>query len=138
MAERESVDFELQTALSSFLVGREVRVLLFHLKTLTMQNSRESTRNIVQELMNEVIEQGFHELVSRPQESTRLNILIQSASNKLGELLHRIDHPEFKDGSKEQQAHWQTITTMAQSESLAMLSEVQRIRLEHNPRLKRI
>ena len=138
MAERESVDFELQTASSSFLVGREVRVLLFHLKTLTMQNSRESTRNIVQELMNEVIEQGFHELVSRPQESTRLNILIQSASNKLGELLHRIDHPEFKDGSKEQQAHWQTITTMAQSESLAMLSEVQRIRLEHNPRLKRL
>lgn len=138
MAERESVDFELQTASSSFLVGREVRVLLFHLKTLTMQNSRESTRNIVQELMNEVIEQGFHELVSRPQESTRLNILIQSASNKLGELLHHIDHPEFKDGSKEQQAHWQTITTMAQSESLAMLSEVQRIRLEHNPRLKRI
>ena len=138
MAERENVDFELQTASSSFLVGREVRVLLFHFKTLTMQNSRESTRNIVQELMNEVIEQGFHELVSRPQESTRLNILIQSASNKLGELLHRIDHPEFKDGSKEQQAHWQTITTMAQSESLAMLSEVQRIRLEHNPRLKRI
>ena len=138
MAERENVDFELQTASSSFLVGREVRVLLFHLKTLTMQNSRESTRNIVQELMNEVIEQGFHELVSRPQESTRLNILIQSASNKLGELLHRIDHPEFKDGSKEQQAHWQTITTMAQSESLAMLSEVQRIRLEHNPRVKRI
>ena len=138
MAERESVDFELQTASSSFLVGREVRVLLFHLKTLTMQNSRESTRNIVQELMNEVIEQGFHELVSRPQESTRLNILIQSASNKLGELLHHIDHPEFKDGSKEQQAHWQTITTMAQSESLAMLSEVQRIRLEHNPRVKRI
>ena len=138
MAERENVDFELQTASSSFLVGREVRVLLFHLKTLTMQNSRESTRNIVQELMNEVIEQGFHELVSRPQESTRLNILIQSASNKLGELLHRIDHPEFKDGSKEQQAHWQSITTMAQSESLAMLSEVQRIRLEHNPRLKRI
>ncbi len=138
MAERESVDFELQTASSSFLVGREVRVLLFHFKTLTMQNSRESTRNIVQELMNEVIEQGFHELVSRPQESTRLNILIQSASNKLGELLHRIDHPEYKDGSKEQQAHWQTITTMAQSESLAMLSEVQRIRLEHNPRLKRI
>ena len=138
MADRENVDFELQTASSSFLVGREVRVLLFHFKTLTMQNSRESTRNIVQELMNEVIEQGFHELVSRPQESTRLNILIQSASNKLGELLHRIDHPEFKDGSKEQQAHWQTITTMAQSESLAMLSEVQRIRLEHNPRLKRI
>ncbi len=138
MAERENVDFELQTASSSFLVGREVRVLLFHFKTLTMQNSRESTRNIVQELMNEVIEQGFHELVSRPQESTRLNILIQSASNKLGELLHRIDHPEYKDGSKEQQAHWQTITTMAQSESLAMLSEVQRIRLEHNPRLKRI
>jgi ribulose bisphosphate carboxylase small subunit len=134
---REKLDFGPQTASTSFLVGRELRVPLFHPKTLTMENSRESTRNTVQELMNEVIEQGFHELISRPQESTRLNILIQSASNKLGELLHRIDHPEFTDGSKEQQAHWQTITTMAQSESLAMLSEVQHIRLEHNPRLKR-
>jgi hypothetical protein len=137
LAKREKLDFGPQTASTSFLVGRELRVPLFHPKTLTMENSRESTRNTVQELMNEVIEQGFHELISRPQESTRLNILIQSASNKLGELLHRIDHHEFPEGSDKQQTHWQSITTMAQTESLAMLAEIQRLRLEYNPRLKR-
>jgi hypothetical protein len=103
-----------------------------------MDNSRESTRNIVQELMNEVIEQGFHELVSRPQESTRLNILIQSASNKLGEQLHRIDHHEFREGSKELQEYWSSITTAVEKESLEMLTEIQRIQQQYNPRLKRI
>ena len=103
-----------------------------------MENSRESTRNIVQQLMNEVIEQGFHELVSRPQESTRLNILIQTASHKLGEQLHRIDHHDFKDGSKEQQDYWHSITSLAERESLEMLSEIQRIQQQYNPRLKRI
>jgi hypothetical protein len=103
-----------------------------------MENSRESTRSIVQQLMNEVIEQGFHELVSRPQESTRLNILIQSASNKLGEQLHRIDHHEFREGSKELQAYWISITTAVEKESLEMLSEIQRIQQQYNPRLKRI
>ncbi len=134
---REKLDFGPQTASTSFLVGRELRVPLFHPKTLTMENSRESTRNTVQELMNEVIEQGFHELISRPQESTRLNILIQSASNKLGELLHRIDHHEFPEGSEKQQTHWRSIIAMAQTESLAMLAEIQSIRQEYNPRLKR-
>jgi hypothetical protein len=103
-----------------------------------MENSRESTRNIVQELMNEVIEQGFHELVSRPQESTRLNILIQSASHRLGEHLHRIDHHGLPAGSAELQEHWQAITSTAERESLELLSEIQRIQQQYNPRLKRI
>jgi ribulose bisphosphate carboxylase small subunit len=103
-----------------------------------MENSRESTRSIVQQLMNEVIEQGFHELVSRPQESTRLNILIQSASNKLGEQLHRIDHHEFAEGSRQLQEYWQSITSTAERDSLEMLSEIQRIQQQYNPRLKRV
>jgi len=103
-----------------------------------MENSRESTRTIVQQLMNEVIEQGFHELVSRPQESTRLNILIQSASNKLGEQLHRIDQHEFKEGSLQLQEYWKSITTSTERESLEMLTEIQRIQQQYNPRLKRI
>jgi hypothetical protein len=103
-----------------------------------MENSRETTRSIVQQLMNEVIEQGFHELVSRPQESTRLNILIQSATHRLGEQLHRIDHHGFREGSKELQDHWQSITSAAEKESLEMLTEIQRIQQQYNPRLKRI
>jgi hypothetical protein len=88
--------------------------------------------------MNEVIEQGFHELVNRPQESTRLNILIQSASNKLGEQLHRIDHHEFTEGSIELQNHWKSITTAAERDSLDMLKEIQHIQQQYNPRLKRV
>jgi len=103
-----------------------------------MENSRESTRNIVQELMNEVIEQGFHELVSRPQESAHLNMLIQKASRKLGEQLHRIDHHEFPEGSQELQGHWHSITSEAERESLELLSEIQRIQQQYNPRLKRV
>jgi hypothetical protein len=103
-----------------------------------MENSRESTRNIVQELMNEVIEQGFHELVNRPQESTRLNVLIQSATNQLGEQLHRIDHHTYKTGSAELQKHWESITSEAQQVSLQLLTELQRIQQQYNPRLKRV
>lgn len=103
-----------------------------------MENSRESTRSFVQDLMNEVIEQGFHELVNRPQESSRLNILIQSASNQLGEQLHRIDHHPYKANSEELQHHWSSITKEAQQVSFEMLSEIQRIRQLYNPRLKRV
>ena len=103
-----------------------------------MDNSRESTRNIVHELMNEVIEQGFHELVNRPQESTRLNILIQQAGNTLGEQLHRIDQHSFEPNSDELQKYWHAITQEAQQVSLDMLSEIQQIRLQYNPRLKRV
>lgn len=128
----------LKCYIESSYSGGELCFPLFHPKTLTMENSRESTRTIVQELMNEVIEQGFHELVSRPQESTRLNILIQSASNKLGEQLHRIDQHEFQEGSRQLQEYWKSITTSAERESLEMLTEIQRIQQQYNPRLKRI
>ena len=103
-----------------------------------MENSRESTRNIVQELMNEVIEQGFHELVNRPQESTRLNVLIQTATNQLGEQLHRIDHHNYRPGSAELQKHWEAITSEAEQVSLQLLTEIQRIQQQYNPRLKRV
>ena len=103
-----------------------------------MDNSREATRNVVQELMNEVIEQGFHELVNRPQESSRLNELLQSAGNSLGEQLYRIDHHEFKPGSKELQQHWAAITTESQRVSLEFLRQIQHIRQQYNPRLKRV
>jgi hypothetical protein len=103
-----------------------------------MDNSRESTRNIVQELMNEVIEQGFHELVNRPQESTRLNELIQSAGNSLGQQLYKIDHHDFKAGSPELQRYWEEITNESQRVSLDFLHQIQQIRQQYNPRLKRV
>jgi hypothetical protein len=103
-----------------------------------MDNSRESTRNIVQELMNEVIEQGFHELVNRPQESTRLNELIQSAGNSLGQQLYKIDHHEFESDSHELQRYWEEITNESQRVSLDFLQQIQQIRQQYNPRLKRV
>jgi hypothetical protein len=103
-----------------------------------MENSRESIRSIVQELMNEVIEQGFHELVNRPQESNQLNQIIHSASEALGEQLQRIDNHNYKTGSDELMSYWQSISRDAQRESLQMLSEIQRIRHQYNPRLKRM
>jgi hypothetical protein len=103
-----------------------------------MENSRDYTRSVVHQFMNEVIEQGFHELVNRPQESTRLNILIQSATNRLGEQLHRLDHLDFREGSKELQDYWHSIAFAAERESLEMLSEIQRIQQQYNPRLKRV
>ncbi|MFN5295687.1 MAG: hypothetical protein ACK5BL_09165 [Flavobacteriales bacterium] len=103
-----------------------------------MENSRDYTRSVVHQFMNEVIEPGFHELVNRPQESTRLNILIQTATHRLGEQLHRIDHHDFQEGSKELQDYWHSIAFTAERESLEMLSEIQRIQQQYNPRLKRV
>ena len=103
-----------------------------------MDKSREATRNVVQELMNEVIEQGFHELVNRPQESSRLNELLQSAGNSLGEQLYRIDNHEFTAGSPELHQHWESITNESQRVSFEFLREIQQIRQQYNPRLKRV
>jgi len=103
-----------------------------------MENSRESTRSIVQELMNEVIEQGFHELVHRPQESIILNELILSATTILGEQLHRIDQHQYIKGSEELQHYWKSITNEAERVSLELLMEIQQIKQQYNPRLRRI
>ncbi len=103
-----------------------------------MENSRESTRSIVQELMNEVIEQGFHELVHRPQESINLNELILLATTILGEQMHRIDQHQYKIGSEELQHYWKSITNEAERVSLELLMEIQQIKQQYNPRLRRI
>lgn len=103
-----------------------------------MENSRESIRSVVQELMNEVIEQGFHELVNKPQESTRLNDVIKAASDAMSMQLKRIDDHVLPANSKALMAHWQQISADAQRESLHLLSEIQQIRHTYNPRLKRV
>jgi hypothetical protein len=88
--------------------------------------------------MNEVIEIGFHELVNRPQESTRLNDVIKAAGENLGEHLRRIDDHTLHPNSKELMQHWQKISEDAQRDSLNLLSEIQQIRQTYNPRLKRV
>lgn len=103
-----------------------------------MENSRESIRSIVHELMNEVIEVGFHELVNRPQESTRLNDVIKNAGESLGEHLRRIDDHSLPPNSAALMEHWQKVSEDAQRDSLNLLSEIQQIRQTYNPRLKRV
>jgi hypothetical protein len=88
--------------------------------------------------MNEVIEIGFHELVSRPQESTRLNEVINNAGESLGAHLRRIDDHTWHPNSKELMQHWQKVSEDAQRDSLNLLSEIQQIRQTYNPRLKRV
>jgi hypothetical protein len=89
-------------------------------------------------MVEKITEIGFHELVNRPQESTRLNSVIKAASDALGEHLRRIDDHTLPHNSKALMRHWENVSEDAQRDSLYLLSEIQQIRNTYNPRLKRV
>ncbi len=103
-----------------------------------MTTSREELRQVVQELMNEVIEQGFHQLVNYPQQSTELNQIIHDATNELNYQLLKVDSHNFKNGSVDLEKHYNAISKDTQRSSLLLLSRLQKVREFQNPRLKRI
>jgi hypothetical protein len=108
-------------------------------KILTaMVNSREALRNIVQELMNDVIEQGFHHLIHHPQESDELNRIIKDATDEMNYQLLKIDSHNHKPESEDLQKHYASISHDAQRKSLDLLSRLQRIQIQQNPRLRRV
>ena len=49
--------------------------------------NRENARQIVQELLNDVIEQGFHHLLRHPQQSDDLNLIIKDATDEMNQQL---------------------------------------------------
>lgn len=100
--------------------------------------NRDELKYAVQEILNDVIEQGFHHLVHHPQRSDALNKIIKEASEELNYQLLKIDTHAFASGSQEVQDHYQRISRDTQRKSLELLAELQRIRLEDIPRLKRV
>jgi hypothetical protein len=103
-----------------------------------MVNSRESIRVVVQELMNDVIEQGFHHLINHPQESDELNRIIKDATEELNYQLLKVDSHDYKHGSEDLRKHYEMISHDTQRKSLDLLSRLQKIQIQHNPRLRRV
>lgn len=103
-----------------------------------MNKTRDSLRQAVQELMNDVIEQGFHHLVNHPQQSDELNKIIKEATDEMNYQLIKIDSHHFLPESPELQKHFETISNDTQKKSLALLSQLQKIQILDNPRLRRV
>lgn len=93
-----------------------------------MTTSREELRRAVHSILNDVVEQGFHHLVSHPQESDELNRVIQEATEELNFQIVQIDahnHPMDSDELKE---HYLAISKNTQRKSLEFLSRIQRLK----------
>jgi hypothetical protein len=103
-----------------------------------MQTNREQMKYAVQEILNDVIEQGFHHLVNHPQDGDELNKIIKDATDELNYQLLKIDSHTHKAGSKELMDHFQSISKDAQRKSLELLSRLQKIQQLDIPRLKRM
>jgi arsenate reductase-like glutaredoxin family protein len=103
-----------------------------------MNKTRDSLRQAVQELMNDVIEQGFHHLINHPQQSDDLNKIIKEATDEMNYQLIKIDSHQFHLESAELQKHYEIISRDSQRKSLELLSALQKIQILDNPRLRRV
>lgn len=103
-----------------------------------MATTREELKDAVQQMLNDVIEQGFHHLVYHPQQSNELNNIIHDATNELNYQLLKVDSHSFHPESPEIENHYNHISKDTQRTSLDLLSRLQKIRELDNPRLKRI
>lgn len=102
-----------------------------------MTTTREEIRQAVHDLLNDVIEQGFHHLVNHPQQSTELNEIISEATQELNYQLLKVDSHSHAEESEAQQHHYQSISHDTQRSSLQLLSRLQKVREMVNPRLRR-
>ncbi len=103
-----------------------------------MATSREELKQAVHDLLNDVIEQGFHHLVNHPQQSNELNQIIHEATNELNYQLLKVDSHDYRPETNELHGHYQSISKDAQRSSLNLLSRLQKVRELDNPRLNRI
>lgn len=103
-----------------------------------MATSKDELRNAVHSIMNDVIEQGFHHLVHHPQQSDALNRIIKDATDELSYLTMKIDAHSFSENTPQLHAHYDSISKDAQRKSLHLLSQLQKIQVQDNPRLKRV
>jgi hypothetical protein len=93
-----------------------------------MTTSREELRRAVHSILNDVVEQGFHHLVSHPQESDELNRVIKEATDELNYQILKIDAHNYSPESNELQMHFQNISKSTQRKSLELLSRIQRLK----------
>jgi arsenate reductase-like glutaredoxin family protein len=103
-----------------------------------MESNRDNLRYAVQELLNEVIEQGFHHLINHPQNSDELNRIIKEATDELNYQLLRIDSHSFRKDSQEVKAHYQQVSKDSQRKSLELLGKLQQVQQRDVPRLRRV
>ncbi len=103
-----------------------------------MATSREELKSAVHEILNDVIEQGFHHLVRHPQQNDELNRIIKDASEEMNYQLLKIDSHNYKEDTQELFEHYNTISHDAQKKSLELLGRLQKIQVLDNPRLKRV
>jgi response regulator of citrate/malate metabolism len=93
-----------------------------------MTTSREELRRAVHSILNDVVEQGFHHLVSHPQESDELNRVIKEATDELNYQILKIDAHNYSLESNELEQHFQSISKSTQRKSLELLSRIQRLK----------
>ncbi|HEY8403759.1 MAG TPA: hypothetical protein VIK71_04030 [Flavobacteriales bacterium] len=102
-----------------------------------MATTREEIRQAIHDLLNDVIEQGFHHLVNHPQQSIELNEIISEATQELNYQLLKVDSHDFPEDSEAIYEHYQNISRDTQRSSLQLLSRLQKVREVANPRLRR-
>jgi hypothetical protein len=100
--------------------------------------NRENARQIVQELLNDVIEQGFHHLLRHPQQSDDLNLIIKDATDEMNQQLMHLDDRSVVDEPAILAGHYKSIIGETELKSLHLLSRLQKIQQIDNPRLKRV
>ncbi|MBL0315986.1 MAG: hypothetical protein IPP69_09470 [Flavobacteriales bacterium] len=103
-----------------------------------MEMTRDALRNVVQELLNDVIEQGFHHLVNHPQQGDELNKIIKDATDELNYQLLKVDSHNHHVNSPGLARHYDEISRDTQKKSLDLLSRLQKVQITDNPRLKRV
>lgn len=103
-----------------------------------MNITRDALRQVVQELMNDVIEQGFHHLINHPQQSDELNRIIKDATEEMNYQLLKVDSHNFPPDSEALNKHYDIICQDTQNKSLELLVCLQHLMVLDNPRLRRV
>jgi hypothetical protein len=98
-----------------------------------MTTSREELRRAVHSILNDVVEQGFHHLVTHQQESDELNRVIHEATEELNFQIMQIDAHNHRTGSPELHNHFLAISKNTQRKSLELLSRIQRLKQPKMP-----
>lgn len=103
-----------------------------------MNITRDALRQVIQELMNDVIEQGFHHLINHPQQSDELNRIIKDATEEMNYQLLKVDSHSLPPDSEALSKHYDIICQDTQNRSLELLARLQHVMVLDNPRLRRV
>ena len=79
-------------------------------------------------MLNDVIEQGYKQMINYPDSGEELNRIINEASEEINQLTARIDAHQFGADSLELKSHYEEISTELHQKSLRLLGRLQSIR----------